>query len=116
MACHVCVFVQPRAAPHLLQLLLCILLPAQLILSALPQLSQPMRLLLGDADLVLQLLLQVHLLHLHGAMLFLGLLQPAGQGDGSREEQGAPCTRALGGRAIGPLLFTLRQRPPQLEG
>lgn len=61
---------------YLLQLLLGILLSAQLILRTLPQLSQPVRLLLGNADLVLELLLQMHLLHFHSAMLLLSLLQP----------------------------------------
>ena len=63
--------------PYLLQFLLSVFLPAQFVLGALTQFSEPVCLLLGDADLILQFLLQVHLFHLHRAMLLLSLLQSA---------------------------------------
>lgn len=61
---------------HLVKFLLGILLSAQLIFGSLPEPLQPLRLLFGSIDLVSELLLQVHLLHLHRAMLFLSDLQP----------------------------------------
>lgn len=74
--CSKCTFKARACATDLLQLLLGVLLATQLVLGALAQLPQPLGLLLGRADLVPQLLLQVHLLHLHGAVLLLGNLQP----------------------------------------
>ena len=62
---------------YLLQLLLGIFLAAPLILRSLPQLLQPLGFLLGKVDLIAQLLLQVHLFHLHCAVLLLGFVQPA---------------------------------------
>ena len=67
-----------RPTQYLVQLLLCILLAAQLVLGALPQPLEPLCLLFGRVDLVPQLLLQVHLLHLHRAVLLLCNLQPGG--------------------------------------
>ena len=61
---------------YLVQLLLSVLLAAQLILCARTQVPQSVGLLLCHVDLVPQLLLQRHLLHLHRAMLLLSDLKP----------------------------------------
>lgn len=63
---------------YLLQLFLGIFLAAPLILSTLPQLLQPLSFLLGNIDLITQLLLQMDLLYFHCAVLLLGLMEPGG--------------------------------------
>lgn len=71
--------VQECVISYLLQFLLSIFLATPLIFSALPQLLQSLGFLLGNVDLISQLLLQMDLLHLHCAVLFLGLVQPGGR-------------------------------------
>lgn len=71
---------------YLIQLFFSVFLATQFVLRALPQLPQAVGFLLCCVDLIPQLLLQVHLLHFHCAVLLLGDLQPENN-EGNKNNQ-----------------------------